>query len=461
MRLNSLAFRLFATSAIWTLVVLPLAGLIIYSLYKDDVQASFDGQLKKLVTAIAIDAVTEARDKPDSPTNRYEPLFEVTHSGWYWQIKPLDDPTQPTLVSASLATSSLPSPFELMFPTDATGTRWMNVAGPNDEPTRIVELVETLGHEPGKPRYSIIVAGPLDWLEALVSNFRHRLAIALTLAGLGLVAVTLFQIRFGLLPLRQVEKGLHAIRSGEAERLEGELPAEISPLQAELNALIQSNQDIVERARTQVGNLAHALKTPLAVIVNEAREDSSPTARKVSEQASIMKDSITLYLDRARMAARVGVIGRATELGATVEPLVRALERINRDRGIRIEARLVPGLRFQGEKQDLEEMLGNLLDNACKWASRTVRLIAEEVPGDRASAVGRKLQIVVEDDGPGLTDEQRQKLGTRGLRLDETKPGSGLGLSIVRDLVQMYRGSLDLEASSHGGLRAVLRLPMV
>lgn len=458
MRLNSLAFRLFATSTAWTLIVLPLAGIIIYSLYREDVQASFDAQLKKLATAIMFDSLSEARDIPVAPTNRYEPLFEVTHSGWYWQIKPLDDQSLPTLVSASLATARLPSPAKREFPTDASGTRWMNVPGPTGDPMRIVELVNTLGYDEGKPRYSIIVAGPLDWLDALVYNFRNRLTTALALAGLGLVAVTLFQVRFGLLPLKRVEKGLAAIRSGEAERLEGELPAEIAPLQVELNALIQSNQDVVDRARTQVGNLAHALKTPLAVIVNEARDDDGTLARKVSEQAEVMKDSITLYLDRARMAARVGAIGRVTDVAEVTEPLARALERINRDRGITISTDVQEGARFQGERHDLEEMLGNLLDNACKWARSKVFLTVRTVRPTQKGGPGQ-IEVTVEDDGPGLSEMQRKKLGKRGLRLDESKPGSGLGLSIVTDFVQMYRGELALDASTHGGLRAVLRLP--
>ncbi len=358
MRFNSLAFRLFATSTAWTLLVLPLAGLIIYSLYREDVQASFDAQLKKLATAIMFDSLSDAREAPISPTNRYEPLFEVPHSGWYWQIKPLDNTEMPTLVSASLGKGRLPSPEERHFPTDSTGTRWMNVPGPNGDPMRIVEVVNTVGYEADHPRYSIIVAGPLDWLDALVSNFRTRLTTALALAGLGLVAVTLFQVRFGLLPLKRVEKSLAAIRSGDVQHLEGELPAEIAPLQVELNALIQSNQDVVDRARTQVGNLAHALKTPLAVIINEAREDDGTLARKVTEQAEVMRHSITLYLDRARMAARVGVMGQVTNVREVVDPLVRALERINRDRGIIITVNITDGARFQGEKQDLEEIAG-------------------------------------------------------------------------------------------------------
>ncbi len=458
MRFKSLAFRLFATSATWTLIVLPIAGFIIYSLYREDVQASFDGQLRKLVTAIAIDSLGTGESAPSAPVNRYEPLFEVTQSGWYWQIKPLDDAAMATLVSASLATSRLPSPYERKFPTDDTGTRWMNVPGPNGEPIRIVELIGSLGHEEGRPKYSIIVAGPLDWLDELVSNFRSRLSIALTLAGLGLVGVTLFQVRFGLLPLKRVGEGLAAIRSGKAEKLDGVLPAEIEPLQVEINALLKSNQDVLDRARTQVGNLAHALKTPLAVILNEARDDQSGLAAKVSEQALIMRDSVTLYLDRARMAARVNVIGRTTDVDEVCNPIVRAIERIHRDKGVRIEYVAKSGLLFQGERQDLEEMLGNLLDNACKWASSQVFLTIEAKPAP-ARATSTEIEILVEDDGPGLSPEQRARIGKRGLRLDETKPGSGLGLSIVTELVQMYRGSVSLDQSSHGGLKVRLVLP--
>lgn len=459
MRFNSLAFRLFATAAAWTLVVLPIAGFIIYRLYRDDVQTSFDGQLLKLVNAITVDSMGSSGDaQPLPPSNLYEPLFEVTHSGWYWQITPLSPANGRKLVSPSLATWSLPSPAAKSVAPDETGARWMNVKGPKGEPLRMVEVIDSLGHEPGRPTYSIVVAGPQDWLDHLVANFGYRLSTALALAGLGLVAVTLFQVRFGLLPLRRIEGGLSNIRNGTATTLEGDLPAEIEPLQSELNALIRSNQAIVDRARTQVGNLAHALKTPLAVIANEARTDKTGLGEKVIEQAEIMKQSVTRYLDRARMAARVGVIGRVTPVGPVVEPLVRALQRIHQEKGVVIHVECPPDARFSGEKQDLEEMLGNLLDNACKWARREVDLTVE-VPPSTSRARNRRLAITVADDGPGLTDEQRSRIGKRGLRLDETKPGSGLGLSIVMELAHSYGGTWDLSKAKQGGLAVHLNLP--
>jgi signal transduction histidine kinase len=457
MRLNSLALRLFATSAAWTLLALPLAGYIIYALYREDVQLSFDAQLKKLLTQITIDSMSTMGDQPVIPPNLYEPLFEVTQSGWYWQIRPIDGAPGRTLVSPSLATAVLASPYDRKFPTDDTGTRWMNVPGPTGTTIRILEFIDSPGHDPDKTKYSIIVAGPMDWFEATVAKFRARLTSALSLVGLGLLAATVFQVRFGLLPLRRVEKSLSSIRSGQAERLEGNLPAEIEPLQAELNALIESNQDIIDRARTQVGNLAHALKTPLAVITNEAHEDDTPFGSKVAEQAQLMRDQISHYLDRARIAARTDTIGRVTPVDSTAGPLVRALERIHQEKGIAIDLVVQPGAKFQGEKQDLEEMLGNLLDNACKWGKHHVYLAASVNTQDPVAR--RKLRITVDDDGPGLSTEQRAKIGKRGLRLDETKPGSGLGLSIVSDLATSYRGKLRLDASEHGGIKAVLELP--
>jgi signal transduction histidine kinase len=282
--------------------------------------------------------------------------------------------------------------------------------------------------------------------------------MALAVAGFGLVGATVVQVRYGLKPLGAIERGLADIRSGRARRLEGDLPAEIEPLRAELNALIQANQDTIERARTQVGNLAHALKTPLAVMINEAREERTPFGDKIAEQGDIMRDQVNHYLDRARVAAQLGVIGTVTDVESVLRGLIRAVSRIYRERHIDIVAECPPGVRFRGERQDLEEMLGNLLDNACKWAGSqvTARVVVREADGQRPHRV---VEITVADDGPGLNTEQRTQAVKRGRRLDESKPGSGLGLSIVADLVQGYGGTFHMEAAPSGGLSARLVLP--
>ena len=459
MRLNSLAFRLFATAVISTMLVLPVAGLIIHSVYRQEVEESFDERLQQLLTIVHADSIDRGEGEPGTPGQIGEPLFYITHSGWYWQIKPLPGTEGKPLVSPSLATFSLPSPFEAGVSPDAQGTRWMDADGPNDQRVRIAEAVYHLSDDPSSSSYSVMIAGPLDWPDARVTGFLRQLTIALTFAGVALVAVTLLQVRFGLSPLGAIEKGLSAIRSGQASRLEGELPAEIEPLQQQLNALLQSNQEIIDRARTQVGNLAHALKTPLAVIVNEADDDTTPFARKVAEQARTMRDQVNHYLDRARMAASAGAVVRVTEVPPVVEALQRALERIYRDKAVTIALTCPPDAKFQGERHDLEEMLGNLLDNACKWCRGAVNIdIAMNRPAEQRSATPR-LVITIDDDGAGVSEAQRRKIGKRGTRLDETKPGSGLGLSIASDLANSYRGTLDLAASPMGGLRIVLDLP--
>jgi signal transduction histidine kinase len=460
MRLNSLAFRLFVTALGWTMVVLPLAGFLVYSMYSQEVFRDFENRIRTLLSVVQADIADHTGTELGTPGDVGEPLFQRQHSGWYWQVTPLDEPDGPRRVSNSLATAVLPSPFVLKITSDPLNVRWMDSTGPLGQRLRIGETVERLGDEVTGRRYSIIVAGPVEWPEERVSEFSTKLATALALAGLGLVAMTLFQVRFGLMPLRAIERDLARVRAGDAQKLEGKLPIEIEPLQEEINALIRSNQEIVDRARTQVGNLAHALKTPLAVITNEAGEDKGPFASKVAEQARLMRDQISHYLDRARMAAQIGTIGKVTEVLPLIEPLQRALERIYRDKGVAISVTCPEGAKFQGEKQDLEEILGNLLDNACKWSKNRVYLTvaAPDVSGRGAR---RRLEIRIEDDGPGLTADQRARIGKRGMRLDETKPGTGLGLSIVGDLAVSYRGSMRLDASEHGGLAVILDLPAV
>ena len=455
-RFNSLAFRLFATSVVWTLVVLPITGLIIYSANRDNVMEAFDSRLETL--AFSIQAQNLDVTEPAKPSNLGEVLFDIPNSGWYWQIQPTADGSGRRLVSDSLATSELPSPFARKIDPETDDFRRLDFDGPLGQPLRIIERVGRLGDLEKGPQYSFIVAGPLDWPRAKIAAFAVNMATALGLAALGLLVATLFQVRFGLLPLSTIGKALADIRSGKAEKLDAELPVEIEPLQVELNALIDSNQDIIERARTQVGNLAHALKTPLAVITNEANDTPTPFAEKVSEQAEVMRQQVTHYLDRARVAARVGVVGRVTEVHPVAESLQRALERIYRDKGVSIELFGTEEAKFQGEQHDLEEMLGNLLDNACKWCRAQVRLEITEPTGRRRSQ-RPYLTIVIEDDGPGLTAEERSKIGKRGIRLDETTPGTGLGLSIVGDLATSYQGSFRVEAATLGGLKAILTLP--
>jgi signal transduction histidine kinase len=323
---------------------------------------------------------------------------------------------------------------------------------PDDRRLRMVERDIDLGED---GRFVIRVGGPADEISNAVDQFRLALLVTFGLLGLALGLTALLQIRFGLQPLVNLRAGLGAIRRGEAERIPGEYPQDIAPLASELNLLLESNREILERARTQVGNLAHALKTPLSVMMNEAESAPPDVSARIREQAVLMRDQVNYYLDRARAAALAGTLGTMTEVEPVLAALARTFSKIYRDKHLLVNVSVPTGTRFRGERQDLEEMAGNLIDNAAKWARSRIAVQAEiRREGDRSS-----LRLLIEDDGPGLPEEARAEVLKRGRRLDETKPGSGLGLSIVSDLAALYRGSLTLEAAALGGLRAVLELP--
>ncbi|MEW6018345.1 MAG: sensor histidine kinase, partial [Pseudomonadota bacterium] len=278
----------------------------------------------------------------------------------------------------------------------------------------------------------------------------------IVLLGVGLVGAVVFQVRFGLRPLFALRREVASVRRGKAERILGTYPVELEPLAQELNALVSHNQDVVERQRTHVGNLAHALKTPLSVMLTEARQTPAttegPLREVVERQAEVMRQQVDHHLRRARAAARTPGRGERTEVADVLDELARTLSRIFEDKGVDIDWDAEDALYFQGERQDLLEMAGNAMENAAKWCRGRVRVRAEPLNGER-------LRLTIEDDGPGLPAERHAEVLRRGARLDESAPGSGLGLSIVDELARAYGGDLRLDAARLGGLAVVLELP--
>jgi signal transduction histidine kinase len=275
----------------------------------------------------------------------------------------------------------------------------------------------------------------------------------LLLSG-GLVFAVFSQVRTGLRPLFELRDRVVDIREGRADHVGGTYPREIAPLANELNSLIGHNKDVVERAQTHVSNLAHGLKTPLAVLLNEAGGSKSKLAEIVNRQANAMKNQVDHHLQRARAATRGQSIGMATSVAESVDPLARTLGRIYRDKDIDFDILVAEGLIFRGEKRDFEEIIGNLMDNACKWTKSKVRVIAQGDGKDNGL-----FMLEVSDDGEGLTREQYPEALKRGARLDETTPGTGFGLPIVDDLARAYKGSLVLGKSDLGGLKVTVTLP--
>jgi signal transduction histidine kinase len=322
-------------------------------------------------------------------------------------------------------------------------------SGPENEPLQV--LVQEITFPEVEGPLLFVVAGPVADIEENVRAFTGQVAITLTVLGIGLLLVVWFQVRFGLRPLQALQKALGDIRKGKAQRLPENYPVEVEPVVSELNGLLDHNKALLERARTQVGNLAHALKNPLTVIRNEAKAIENEPGRVIQEQTVAMSNSVDRYLSQARIAGTAGVLGARADVNKIIGDLCFSMERLYQQKELDIQRSGLVRCWFRGEAQDLEEMLGNLMDNACKWA-RTQVLI-------RTKRADHRLMIVVEDDGPGIPEQRQVEVLQRGHRLDEKVPGSGLGLDIAQDIAGLYRGSITLDRGSSGGLRVQLDLP--
>jgi signal transduction histidine kinase len=322
-------------------------------------------------------------------------------------------------------------------------------AGPDGQSLRVIARGISL--PPSATDFVFRVAGNRAEVREETRRFNETPAWSLGALGLGLVAAVLLQVRYGLLPLRRLGRSLAEIRLSRASRLEGRFPREVQPLVQELNALVDHNAAVLARARSQIDDLAHALKTPMSVLVNEAAASRGAPAATVKRQTARMRRKVDHTLARARAAEAANVLGARTPLAPIVHDLSRTLKRIYTGRPLTIDVACDKNAVFAGERQDLEEMIGNLLDNACKWARSHVRVCFDTVEG--------RLTVRIENDGSGLAPDSARQMLERGARLDEQVAGSGLGLSIVRDIAALYHGTIAFETSASGGLAVLLSLP--
>ena len=442
---SSLSLRLIVAAVAGLVLVLSITGLALASIYRDAVLTAFDDRLVSL-SRIIISTIELDRDGSLYLRRDIgEPLFENAYSGWYWEVGQRPDAKSPARVmlrSRSLFDATIKPP-----------SYWSSnrafTAGPNGEELRVVRTHVTL---PGATQpFEILVAGDYGEVTRQIASYAWTLLIALGLLAVGMVLAIVFQVQFALSPMRRVRLALGDIRQGKADRLEGAFPSEVEPLVNELNALLEHNQQVLDRARTEVGNLAHALKTPLSVLRNEVERGEHGLSETVRRETETMRRQVDHHLARARAAATVNVLRARTIIKPRAAALVRAMGRIHQDRGIAFDLECPEGLAFRGESEDLDEILGNLLDNAGKWAKARVVMIVGQA--------GTKIKISVADDGPGLSEAQARAVLARGQRLDESVPGTGLGLSIVKDMVAIYGGELLLTRAPGGGLLAELTLP--
>ncbi len=442
MRRGSISLNVFAISALWLIVALVATAYLLSELYSRALDNSLGETLDFQIESLVGLALEHGPDKVQGSTLG-DPRFTRPASGWYWQIANADTGA-PVSFSESLVGSVLPD----IPVTPALGFR--ETASARDAFGTSVRVVARRIAIAGVP-YDFEVTGNLDEIYALVADFRGQTFIVLGAVGIMLAAMSALVARFALRPVTKLRQALEEVREGDAEKVTGTYPAELAPLAEEINELLRSNVEIIERARSQVGNLAHGLKTPLAVLRNEAAGKRTALAKIVLGESQKMSDIVATYLDRARLAARTAVVGRRTDTAAILTRLVRVMEKIHRDTRVSLYLPEAGAPWFRGEEADLEEMAGNILDNACKWANAEVRVTVHS-----KDAV---LEIAIEDDGPGLGEAEREAATRRGVRLDEKTPGSGLGLDIVLELTQVYGGSLVLGRSELGGLAANLSLP--
>ena len=449
MRPGTLSLRLFLLNSVWALLAVGLIAFVLSEAYRANAERRFtellNAQLYSLMASVqpAPDGSLAAR--PDLR----DPRYTTFNSGWYWSVASLAEPSN-RIASASLVDREIETPEDLEL--DATFQRAWSYRDSDGQELAAVEAHAFLGS--GTDVYSFKVTADRSELSEEISAFTRTMVLLLGLFALGFVLASFVIVTIGLRPVSEATRRLGDIREGRAELLEGIFPREIQPLIDETNALIQSNRSVVERARTQVGNLAHSLKTPIAVLRNEAREAPPNLSRLIAEQTNLMQHQVQSYLDRARIAARHGTVTSRTLLKPVVERMVRVIGKLNPD--VEILAVVEPETStFAGEQQDFEEMLGNLLENGARFARTTLRISARLEPVEGAA----RLVVEVDDDGPGLTEEEAQTALKRGMRLDESAPGSGLGLAIVKDIVSEYSGRLSLSRSPMGGLQVRMELP--
>ncbi len=438
---GSLSRRMIGIAALWISLLLLGGGLALDRVLSAAVTRNFDDGLNYVLTAM----IASAEIGPDGEVLFNRPLadqrFLEPNSGLYYQIsaKGHEDWRSRSLWDRAL--KALPDHDDRNF------HAYDSKQFPGED-LRIMERTIIL---PGSnTRWMFMVAAARAGLNDQITTLRSTLFQSFALLALGLIALATLQTLYGLRPLRKVRQEIVRMRAGEKSRVTEPMPAEVLPMVEELNALLAHNERQAEEARTHAGNLAHALKTPLTVIMNAATAKASDLGDTVIREATTMRRQVDHHLARARAVGRRGAAQSRAEVWGSLQAVERAVQRLYPD--VRIDMDGDKDTIVRVERQDLDEMLGNLIENAAKYGGGSVFTTVR-----RASAL---VEILVEDDGVGIPDAERTRIFDRGVRLDSGKPGTGLGLAIVRDVAEIYGGSVAMDESEDlGGLLVRLRLP--
>ena len=438
---GSLQRRMIAIAAVWIMVLLTGGGFALDRVLTSAITTNFDDQLDYLLTSRVVSAELGPEGEVVFARELSDQRFLEPNSGLYWQVSGRGFETFPSrsLWDRRLATDLRHDDKEVHIYDSVQFA---------DERLRVVERDVKL---PGSPvRWRFQVAQAREGLDAQIAALRHTLVRSFALLGVGLIVMVALQTSYGLLPLRKVRAEIQRMRAGKSNHVEGSMPAEVAPMVEELNGLIAHNDRQAEEARRHAGNLAHALKTPLTVIMNAAAAGQADLAETVVREARTMRRQVDHHLARARAVGRRGSAHSRAEVWPSVEAVERAVARLYPN--VRIDIDGSKTLVAHIERQDLDEILGNLVENAAKYGGGSVFVTVGAQSGF--------VELLIEDDGAGIPAADRQRIFDRGVRLDTGKPGTGLGLAIVRDVAEIYEGTVSLEESEDlGGLLVRLRLP--
>lgn len=440
---RSLQARLLLGALAWISAGTILSGLAISGLFREHVTNQFTHELNDHLTELQNLYLPGAPGRVLRPVS--DPRFALPESGYYWEVTPQG--AEP-LRSPSLAGRDL-----RYLPTSQDPMRGV-VPGSTERLVTIERWSQARG---GAGPVQMLVAGDAAELQATIADFDRQLTVSLATVGGGLGLAAILQVTIGLRPLRRLQRALASVRSGEAQDLPADFPTEVQPLVSELNDVVRHNREVIQRARAQAGNLGHALRTHLAILTSHAEQMAADgrkdEAAAVLAECQSMSRQVDYHVARARAAASRGVIGAIARPAGMAGEILSALGRLHGGRGLTLTNDLPSELAVACDPDDLYEMVANLLDNAAKWARAAVRISGEAADGE--------VRLRIDDDGPGLPPDRLEAALGRGVRLDERVDGSGLGLAIVRDLADLYGGSIELGRGDLGGARATLRLPAV
>lgn len=440
--MKTLAFRITAFSSIWIVLALAFTATILVINHRDHTEHHYDQHVHMHMEELTGAAGFSADGSFRLAFYPSDPRYQDLYSGWYWEVKQ---------AGKTLARSPSLGDYSLLLgdvkPTSALTVH--DIKGPQQQPLRahVTEMKVAADQAP----LVFLATSPMLGIKEDVAEYSNHIVISFIMLGIGLLLAVVLQVRVALKPLKAIGAQISDIRAGKASRLSEHQLVDVQPLVDELNNLLDHNAVLVKRARNQLGDLAHSVKNPLTVINNAARQMEPEQKDLILSQTRDISRSVDHYLSRARTYGTEKVLGSRSSVRSVTEDLLFVMRRIYQERKLEYDLFLLQDGWFKGEVQDLEEMVGNLMDNACKWAKSRVLVECTTQDG--------RLHIKVEDDGPGIEEQEYTNVLRRGHKLDETKPGHGQGLGIVNDIAELYGGSLKLARGDLGGLQATLELP--